>query len=97
MKVLFASISAIPNAGAHSISLDLLREFQRAGHNVYIICGIDKGTNADTHLSEEAGFHILRVKIGKNKKAGPIRKGLTTVMLPHLYIKALKKFIRMDD
>ena len=35
---------------------------------------------------------MLRVKIGNNKKANLIRKGLTTLMLPRLYIKAIKRY-----
>lgn len=42
MNVLFACISAIPDAAGHSISLDLLHEFRRNGHEVYIACGLEK-------------------------------------------------------
>ena len=91
MNVLFASISAIPRVDAHSISLDLLHEFKRNGHDIYIVCGLEKTAGGETALSVEDGYHILRVRIGKNKKANPIQKGITTVMLPHLYIKAIKK------
>ncbi len=91
MNILYASISAISHASAHSISLDLLHEFKRNGHNIYIVCGLEKAANAETNLTNEDGYHVLRVKIGKNKKANPIQKGITTVMLPRLYIKAIKK------
>ena len=93
MKILFATISSIKHVSGHSISLDLIHEFQRQGHDVYIVCGAEKTQNIETNLSEEAGCHILRVKIGKNKKANLIEKGLTTVFLPQLYIKAIKKYL----
>ena len=92
MKVLFLSISAIPRVDGHSISLDLLHEFQRNGHEVYIVAGLQKRENTETYLAEEAGCKILRVKIGNNKKANPIVKGITTVLLPHTYIKAIKTY-----
>jgi glycosyltransferase involved in cell wall biosynthesis len=57
------------------------------------VCGAEKTQNIETNLSEEAGCHILRVKIGKNKKANLIEKGLTTVFLPQLYIKAIKRYL----
>lgn len=91
MNVLFITISPISNAAAHSISLDLLHEFQRAGHNVYIVCASERKENMDTCLSEEAGCQVLRVKTGNNKKANIIEKGITTVLLPSLYIKAIKQ------
>ena len=92
MNVLFASISPVRDVAGHSISLDLLHEFKRNGHEVYIVCGLEKKENRDTYLAEEAGCKILRVKIGNNKKANLITKGITTLMLPKLYISAIKKY-----
>ncbi len=92
MNVLFLSISPIANAAGHSISLDLLHEFQKNGHNVYIVCGLERKENTETTLSDEAGCKVLRVKIGNNKKANVIEKGITTVMLPSMYKKAIKKY-----
>ena len=92
MNVLFISISPIRNAAANSISLDLLHEFQRAGHNVHIVCAVERKLNIDTYLSEEAGCKVLRVKIGNNKKVGIIEKGITTVLLPAMYKKAIKQY-----
>lgn len=93
MNVLFASISSISHVDGHSVSLDLLHEFKRNGHEVYIVCGAEKNQNIETNLSEEGGCHILRVKIGKNKKANIIEKGLTTVFLPRIYKRAIKQYL----
>ena len=92
MNVLFLSISPLSHMSKHSISLDLLREFKRNGHNVYAVAGIEKKENKDTYLAEEDGCKILRVKIGNNKKANLIRKGLTTLLLPKYFISAIKKY-----
>ncbi len=92
MNVLFISISSINNAAANSISLDLLREFKKNGHDVYIVCSLERKQDMDTYLSEEAGCKVLRVKIGNNKKAGIIEKGITTVLLPSKYKKAIKHY-----
>lgn len=92
MNVLFLSISSIADVAAHSISLDLLREFRRNGHNVYIVSSIEKNSEGETNLRQEDGCNILRVKIGNNKRANIIEKGITTLMLPKIYIKAIKKY-----
>lgn len=92
MNVLFLTISSIETIETHTISLDLLRYFKRQGHDVYILAGLEKQSNRDTYLAEEAGCKILRVKIGKNKRANLIEKGITTLMLPKLYIKAIDKY-----
>lgn len=92
MNVLFLSISTLPHISEHSISLDLIHEFQRNGHKVYAVCAIEKKDKDGTHLSEEAGCTVLRVRIGNNKKAGIIEKGITALGLPYFYISAIKKY-----
>lgn len=92
MNILFISISSIPDVNLHSISLDLLREFQRNGHHVCILCALEKSNPKPTYMSEEEGFKILRVQIGGNKKAKIIEKGITTLIEPYKYIAAIKKF-----
>lgn len=92
MNILFLTISSLPHLSSHSISLDLLREFKKNGHNVYVVGAIERGESTDTNLTEEEGCKVLRVKIGKNKKANLIEKGLTTVFLPLIYKNAVKKY-----
>lgn len=92
MNILFVTISALPNISSHSISLDLMHTLIRNGHNVYAVGGLEKNTNTDTYVSEEAGCQVLRVRIGNNKKANLIEKGITTLLLPKAYIAAIKKY-----
>ena len=99
MNVLFILISSLPHVSEHGISLDLIHEFKRNGHDVYIICALEKRENKETYLAIEDGCKILRVKIGNNKKANILEKGLTIIMLPRKYISAIKKYysaIRFD-
>ncbi|MBO5745670.1 MAG: glycosyltransferase family 4 protein, partial [Clostridia bacterium] len=88
----YISISSLPHVSNHAISLDLLREFKKNGHDIYIVCAVERRENKDTYLSEEDGCKVLRVKIGNNKRANLIEKGITTLMLPKLYIKAINKY-----
>ena len=92
MNVLFISISHLPHMSGHSISLDLIHEFIRNGHKVFVVCANERKNNTPTSVSEEEGCIVLRVKIGNNKKANLIEKGLTTVFLPKLYILAIQKY-----
>ena len=99
MNVLFISISSLPHVSEHGISLDLIHEFTRQGHQVYIVSALEKRDDRETYISEEAGCKILRVRIGNNKKAGIIEKGLTTLHLPGKYISAIKEYypdVRFD-
>lgn len=92
MNILFISISSLPHVMQHGISLDLIHEFKRQGHEVYIICALERKDNRETYITEESGCRILRVKIGNNKKTNTIEKGITTVLLPKQYIAAIKKY-----
>lgn len=92
MNILFISISSLPHVSQHGISLDLIHEFKCQGHDVYIICALEKRENQETYIAEEEGCKILRVKIGNNKRANVIEKGITTVLLPKKYIAAIKKY-----
>lgn len=91
MNILFLSISALPSIEKHSISLDLIHALLKNGHEVYAVGALERTEQAQTYLAEEMGCHVLRVKIGKNKKANLIEKGLTTLLLPRNYISAIKK------
>ena len=93
MKILFLSISSMPHMSKHSISHDLLHEFKKAGHEVYTVSALPHGSEDGTNIAIEDGITALRVKIGKNKKANIIVKGLTTVSMPGKYIKAIKKHL----
>ena len=59
---------------------------------MYIICALEKRDNQETYIAEEDGCIILRVKIGNNKRANIIEKGLTTVLLPRKYIAAIEEY-----
>ncbi|MBQ3134221.1 MAG: glycosyltransferase family 4 protein [Oscillospiraceae bacterium] len=92
MNILFVSISSMPDMESHSISLDLLHQLRDKGHRVYVVCAVERRENGETACSQEAGFTVLRVKTGNNKKANLIEKGITTVLLPHIYKSAIKKY-----
>jgi glycosyltransferase involved in cell wall biosynthesis len=92
MNVLFISISSLPHISEHSISLDLIHEFIKHGHKVYVICSAENREKKSTSISKEAGCTVLRVNIGDYQKTNIIEKGLTMIFLPKLYISALKKY-----
>ncbi len=92
MNILFVSISSLPHISEHSISLDLIHELQRNGHQVFVVCAIESRDNIETNICQESGCTVLRVKIGNNKRAGLIEKGITTLTLPCKYIRAIKQY-----
>ena len=92
MNILFLSISSLPPLVEQGISLDLIRQMQQHGHNVYVVCSNERRNGQPTTLSEECGTHVLRVRIGNNKNTNIVEKGITNLLLPYQYIAAIKRY-----
>ena len=58
MKILFLTIGGFSGINDHSIYTDLLREFARHGHEVYVVCSEEKRTGKDTWLATEEVLQI---------------------------------------
>lgn len=94
MNVLFMTI-AYPRAGDHNIYSDLMQEFERNGHEVYIACSSEKRNGQQTALNEEKGKNVLRIRIGNlTGNVNLIEKGLSTVSLESIFIKAIKTYFQ---
>lgn len=94
MNILFLTI-AYPKTGEHNIYSDLMVEFKRNNHSVYVVCSNEKRHNKDTYLSIEDGVNILRVKTGNiTGQVNLIEKGISTISIEKIFISAIKKFLK---
>ena len=87
MKILFMCLGTFDDLGQSSVHIDLLKRLAE-GHEVWLAC---KHEGKPTELTEEYGVHVLRVRTGELKKTGLLRKGINTVMVEHMFKKALRK------
>lgn len=94
IKIIYISISPLPHLSGHGISLDLIRELKKKGHEVYVVASNERRNNTPTYLQEEEGSRVLRVRIGNNKNTNIIEKGISNLLLPYQYIAAIKKFFK---
>lgn len=94
MNILFLSIGRLNNIEDKGIYTDLLRQFRDEGHNVYVVSPREKRQNKATEYANENGIHILRVKIGNITKVSVIEKGVSTVRIEKLFLRAIKKYIK---
>lgn len=88
MNVLFVGLGVFDNLSTGSVHIDILKEFVRNGHKVYLLCK----TKSHTRLSKEYGINILRVKIRNINSPNLIKKGLSTVMVENHFKKAVKQY-----
>lgn len=95
MKLLFLTLLDFDSIEEHNIYTDLLREFYRHGHDVYVISPVERRKKQDTvYLEPDARQHILKLKIGNTQKTNIIEKGISTVTLEQTFIHGIKTYMR---
>lgn len=92
MNVLFLTLLDFDSLDERNIYTDLLREFVKNGHEVFVISPVEKRKGVITHIIEEKNSKILKLKIGNTQKTNIIEKGISTVMIEPTFKRAIKKF-----
>lgn len=92
MNVLFISLVKINSIKEHGIYPDLLREFVKDGHSVYIVSPVERRDIDKCEIVKDGNVSILKIKIGNVTKTNIIEKGISTVMLERTLINGIKKY-----
>ncbi|WP_222983944.1 glycosyltransferase family 4 protein [Flagellimonas meishanensis] len=88
-KVVFVALG-FPNPEMRRfLYSNLMLEFSKRGHEVFVIAADDEGKQSK--ITVERGLKILRVPSLKLYGTGNLLKGLSNLLLPYLYKRALKK------
>lgn len=93
MNVIFLTLFRIKDIEARGIYEDLMRKFRNEGHQVYIICPVERREGLKTSLVEQNGVKILNVKTLNIQKTNVAEKGIGTLLIESQYIKAIKKYL----
>jgi glycosyltransferase involved in cell wall biosynthesis len=93
MNIIFLTLVNINSIEDKNIYTDLLREFIKNGHNIYIISPIERRYHQSSGFIKEGNCNILRVKIGNIQKTNNIEKGISTILIESQYKKAIKKYL----
>lgn len=92
MNILFITLMDIRDINNSGIYEDLLREFYKNGHSVYIISPVERRNNEHTHIIEKNNYKIIKVRTGNIQKTNLIEKGISTILLETQFINAIKKY-----
>lgn len=92
MNILFLSLCEYESINDRDIYTDLLREFKKDNHKVYLVSPVEKKKNQETKLIDEGTSKILRVKIGNIFNTNVIEKGLSTILIESQMLKAIKRY-----
>ena len=89
MKIIFLTLLDFNSYSENNIYCDLLREFVKAGHDVYCVSPTERRHNKNTHFEENG--HLLKLKIGNTQKTNIVEKGISTLLIEPQFISAIKK------
>lgn len=93
MNVLFLTTGAFSSINEPSMYPDLLREFKKNGHGVYVVSTNERRLGKKTEYIDDDGAHLLRVKIGNLTKTNLLEKGISTLRIEGQFKSAIKKYL----
>ena len=92
MKILFLSLSRFDDVNLRGIYSDLMREFIKQGHDVYIASPTERRFGKPTHLIDSPNCHILKIKTLNIRKTNIFEKGIGTLLLEFQFDRAIRKY-----
>lgn len=92
MNLLFLTLLDFGSINERNLYTDLLREFKKNGHNLYIISPVERKRKITTYCKYEDNVTILKLKIGNMQKTNIVEKGISTLSIEPLFKLAIKKY-----
>lgn len=96
MNVLFLTLLDVISIDNRGIYEDLLCEFVKNRHHVYIVSPTERWNGEKTHIIKQNNCRILKIKTGNIQKTNIIEKGISTVLLEQQFINAIKHYLRKE-
>ncbi len=99
MNILFLTLVGNDDISERGIYNDLMRKFQNEGHSVFIVSPYERRLKQTTKIIEKYSIKLLKVKTLNIQKTNILEKGLSTLTIEHIFLKAIKKYfsnIRFD-
>lgn len=91
MKILFLSLSRFDDVSVRGIYSDLMREFMRRGHDIYIASPTERRFGKPTHLIDDENCHILKIRTLNIQKTNIVEKGIGTLLLESQFDRAIRR------
>ena len=91
MNVLFLGLTKRLTINQPGIYTDLLRQFVKHGHEVYVVTADEEAGKNPYTCSDEGAAHFLAVRTGRIQQTGFIEKGINTVLLRNRFLRAIRK------
>jgi Glycosyl transferases group 1 len=92
MNMLFLTLLDFSTLDESGIYTDLMREFIKDNHKVYIISPTEKRKQQPTRVIEKGSYKILKLQIGNTQKTNVIEKGISTLTLESKFQRGIKDY-----
>lgn len=92
MNILFLTLLDFSTIKKNGIYTDLMREFAKDNHKLYIISPTEKRKQEPTWLIDNGNHKILKLQIGNIQKTNIVEKGISTLTLESKFKKGIKKY-----
>jgi hypothetical protein len=92
MNILFLTILDFSSINENGIYTDLMRQFVKKGHQVYIVSPVEKRKHQQERMINDENCKILKIKIGNIQKTNLIEKGISTLLIEAKFIKGINKY-----
>ena len=96
MKVLFLTMVKINSFNERGIYTDLLRKFSKEGHEVFVVCPIERREKKHTHMIKGDLGTILNVKTFNLQKTNLVEKGIGILSIEFQYLSAIKNYYKNE-
>lgn len=92
MNVLLLTLLDFKSLEEHNIYSDLLREFARNGHSIYVVSPTERRNHEQSYLIKTKNATILKVKTGNITKCNIVEKGISTILIQEIFINGIKDY-----
>lgn len=92
MNILFLTLIDFNTIDEPGIYQDLLREFAKHGHKIFVISPVERRKNQATIVLKTDKITILKLRIGNTQKTNVIEKGISTISIEPQFIAGIKKY-----
>lgn len=92
MNILFLTLLDFSSINESGIYTDVMREFVRNKHRVYIVSPTEKRKNQPTALIDNGNHQILKLQIGNTQKTNIIEKGISILTLESKFKKGIIEY-----
>lgn len=92
MNVLFLTLLDFSTIDESGLYTDLMREFVKDNHKVYIISPTEKRKQQPTRLIDNVSYKVLKLQIGNTQKNNMIEKGISTLTLQSKFKRGVMEY-----